>query len=55
MMLGNLGIREFGPDRSEPFSGSALVGAEQPRIAGDVGGKDGGKAAGGGHIDPARG
>jgi hypothetical protein len=40
MMLGNLGIRHLGADCPEPFQGSALVDADQPQIAGDIGRED---------------
>jgi hypothetical protein len=40
MVLGDPGICQLGPDRREPFQGSALVGSNQPRIAGDIGSED---------------
>jgi hypothetical protein len=50
VVLGDLGIHQFGPDCPEPFQSSALVGADQPRIARDVGGEDRGEAAGLAHV-----
>ena len=44
-MLGDFRIEEFAPQRFEAFKGAAFIGADQPRIAGDIGGEDRGKAA----------
>jgi len=44
---------QLGPDSPEPFQGSALIGSDQPRIAGDIGGEDRGKSAGLAHVGTA--
>ena len=53
MAFGDLGIHQLGPNSPEPFQGSALIGSDQPRIAGDIGGEDRGKSAGLAHVGTA--
>jgi hypothetical protein len=45
MMLGNLRMDQLAAQCLEPAERAFLVGAHQPRIAGDVGRENGGEAA----------
>jgi hypothetical protein len=45
-VLGDFRIEEFATQRSEAFEGAALVSADQPRIAGHIGGEDRRETAG---------
>ena len=44
-VLGDFRIDEFAAMRSEPSQRASLVLAHQPRVAGDIGGEDGGEPA----------
>jgi len=52
-VFGNLRIEELAAQRFEAFVSALLIGAHQPRIAGDIGGKDRGEAADRSHLRPA--
>ena len=43
-MLGDLRIDQLGAQRLEAAERALLVGSHQPRVADDIGGKDGGEA-----------
>ena len=49
LVLGEFRIEEFAPQRFETFEGAALVGADQPRIPGNISGEDRSEATGCGH------
>ena len=49
VVLGDLEVAQLAPDRLQRRKRALLVGAHQPRIAGDIGGQDRGEAAGSGH------
>ena len=51
-MLDDFWIKEFAAQRSKAFEGAALIGANQPRVAGHIGGEDGGEAADRRHVSP---
>jgi hypothetical protein len=52
-VFGDLRIEELAAQRLEAFVRALLIGAHQPRIAGDIGGKDRGEAADRSHLRPA--
>ena len=49
-MLGDLGVDQFAPKRLQRGERALLVRAHQPRVAGDIGGENGGEAAGSWHL-----
>jgi hypothetical protein len=49
-MLLDLGVGQFAPQHFQAVERPFLIQPHQPRIARDIGGKDGGKTAGSGHF-----
>ena len=53
MVFLDLRIHEFAAVRLEVVKRAFLIRAHQPRVTGDIGGEDGGKAADRGHFAPS--
>ena len=49
-MLPDLGVGQSAAQRLQAFERALFVCSHQPRVARDIGGKDGGEAAGLGHL-----